>query len=574
VDVQWASGLQIALATEAVKKSMKTVKNLLLTAALLVGSVGLSLRTAKAVDPCLGLPDYPANQITFKIADYYPTAFGAYSYLTADVQSGPVPAGPGLYASWCADGQTFFPELNGNGTFSTVLTGWLLSSCDLNLNSKLDPDHPANCYVSPEIWRQINWILNHRGSTQWWDVQDAIWKLVGGPTPWWNTSLNPFPINSATVSALLASASADVAWSPHGGDSVAAIIDRDPNNLISYDKDKQLIFIELGIPCTANVTPQATAFCAASVSPVTLTANNNLGPVATYIWKDAGGNTVGMTKSIQVTPSSTPGLYTYTVTVSNGKCSVGGWATITVNPTPNVTVNSEIVCLGIPVTLRAEDANGNTGDTYLWSPGGATTQEITVTPGSTTTYTVTVKNASGCSAIASGKVTIQACQFGATRTIGYWQTHLDGMKAAIANGCVDLGVLTVVPSGSQDLTLTKMTVAEAEAVMWGKIGGRTALGQARMQLGQQLVGAMINSCLLATSPQANGFSPTLLSDARAALDGNNISLILSLEGQLDKFNNSGDSIPIAASYGSAKPQDSKAAAAKTGGVIDPGPAFK
>src|SRR4051812_50858 len=65
-------------------------------------------------DACLNLPDYPANQVTFQVADYYPTPQTAISYLTADIQSGPLPSG--RYQAWCADGGTSFQELAGNGS--------------------------------------------------------------------------------------------------------------------------------------------------------------------------------------------------------------------------------------------------------------------------------------------------------------------------------------------------------------------------------------------------------------------------------------------------------------------------
>src|SRR3954464_13964842 len=105
-------------------------------------------RPGVAADPCLGLPGYPANQVTFQVADYYPAPQTAISYLTADIQSGPLPSA--RYQAWCADGGTSFQELTGQSIFTPVLTGWLYSSCDPDLNSKLDPDHPASVYVSPE----------------------------------------------------------------------------------------------------------------------------------------------------------------------------------------------------------------------------------------------------------------------------------------------------------------------------------------------------------------------------------------------------------------------------------------
>jgi hypothetical protein len=163
---------------------------------------------------------------------------------------------------------------------------------------------------------------------------------------------------------------------------------------------------------------------------------------------------------------------------------------------------------------------------------------------------------------------------GATRTIGYWGSHLAALTAAVNAGAIDLGILAVVPSGTQDLN--DATIGEAEAIMHGKIGGRSDLGQARMQLGQQLVGAFANVGFLGTTTQSKGFSATLLQDAVAALDSTNVDLIKSFIGQVDAFNNSGDSVnaPSLAQFGSADPKAAKAAANKTGSTIDPGPAFK
>jgi len=61
------------------------------------------------------------------------------------------------------------------------------------------------------------------------------------------------------------------------------------------------------------------------------------------------------------------------------------------------------ICSGDPVTIDA----GNAGATYSWSPGGQTSQSITVNPTVNTTYTVTVTN-NGCSATGSKNITVKA----------------------------------------------------------------------------------------------------------------------------------------------------------------------
>lgn len=70
---------------------------------------------------------------------------------------------------------------------------------------------------------------------------------------------------------------------------------------------------------------------------------------------------------------------------------------------PTLAINSTSICSGQTATLTASPST--TGGTYLWSPGGQTTQTITVSPTSTTTYSC-VYNLSGCNANGSGTVTV------------------------------------------------------------------------------------------------------------------------------------------------------------------------
>ena len=62
-------------------------------------------------------------------------------------------------------------------------------------------------------------------------------------------------------------------------------------------------------------------------------------------------------------------------------------------PVVMLVAGSNPACAGQPVTLDA----GPGWTTYEWSPGGATTQMITVAPESTTPYSVTTTDANGCS---------------------------------------------------------------------------------------------------------------------------------------------------------------------------------
>jgi hypothetical protein len=156
---------------------------------------------------------------------------------------------------------------------------------------------------------------------------------------------------------------------------------------------------------TATVNPLPTAsvnsetICAGSSATLTATSDAN-SPI--YLWSPNAETTA----SITVSPVSTT---TYTVTVTDGVtgCANSGSGTVTVNPLPTVSVNSETVSPGGSATLTATTGASSPG--YLWSPGAETTASITVSPTSTATYTVTVTDGTtSCANSGSGTVTVTA----------------------------------------------------------------------------------------------------------------------------------------------------------------------
>lgn len=327
-----------------------------------------------------------------------------------------------------------------------------------------------------------------------------------------------------------------------------------------------------------TVQPTSTATCVGGMAKFTVTAT---GTGLSYQWyKGTTAIASATTNSLLLNPVQASDASSYYVKVSGSCGSVNSaTVTLTVSNTPVVTVGTENVCTGTSASLTATDTANASGDTYLWKATVGTTQTIvgttqtiTVTPTVSTTYTVTVTSAGGCSTTASGSVYVNTCTPGATRTQGYWSTHLSALQRAVTQHCIDLRVLKVVPSGTQDLTYP--TLGQVEAIMWSQIGSQTLLGQARLQLGQQLVAAMCNVNLLGTTPAMKGYSATLITDARTALDGTDINKIKSFITLVDGFNNSGDKLPISSNLGSAQPKDAQSAATTVNGVIDAGPAFK
>ncbi len=115
-------------------------------------------------------------------------------------------------------------------------------------------------------------------------------------------------------------------------------------------------------------------------------------PPFTYQWAPSAGVTGATTLTAS---TMTAGLYTITVTDSNG-CK--NWAVVNITQPPPVvvTVPPDTICIGQSATLTATASGGTVPYTYSWTPGGQTTQSITVTPIITTTYTVQATDSNGC----------------------------------------------------------------------------------------------------------------------------------------------------------------------------------
>jgi PKD repeat protein len=141
---------------------------------------------------------------------------------------------------------------------------------------------------------------------------------------------------------------------------------------------------------TVNATPTVAATSALATicngQSVLLTGSG----ASTYSW-----NTGPTTNTISVAPTSNT---TYSVIGTTGSCSNTAMVSVTVNPSPTVSVNSATVCAGSTATLTASGAT-----TYSWSTGSTSTS-ISVSPTVTTVYTITGTSA-GCSNAKTSTVT-------------------------------------------------------------------------------------------------------------------------------------------------------------------------
>ena len=104
----------------------------------------------------------------------------------------------------------------------------------------------------------------------------------------------------------------------------------------------------------------------------------------TYEWLNASFIPIGQTTATAT--GLCAGTYHVIATSSIG-CSDTATITISAITPPTVSVNNQTICSGTATTLTATPSA--LGGTYSWSPGGQTTQTITINPLINTPYTVT-----------------------------------------------------------------------------------------------------------------------------------------------------------------------------------------
>jgi hypothetical protein len=141
-------------------------------------------------------------------------------------------SGP-AYLGWCADSQATITP--GSHTFDV----W----------SSLDPLNPGK--ISLVNWQKINYVINHKGTLNKYEIQTIVWTYDGGKPKdgWWNAT--PTSIDWTKVNTAMTNADAYVAahpgYAPGAGDVYAVIL--------YSGRSTQAIFIEVPIPYSSPEFP-------------------------------------------------------------------------------------------------------------------------------------------------------------------------------------------------------------------------------------------------------------------------------------------------------------------------------
>ena len=125
----------------------------------------------------------------------------------------------------------------------------------------------------------------------------------------------------------------------------------------------------------------------------------------TYTWGPAAGLSSTTGASVTANPITTT-IYTVTGTDANN-CSNTATSTVTVNPLPNVTVNTGTICTSGSTTLNANGAS-----TYTWTPatGLSATNgaSVSANPTVTTNYTITGTDINNCVNVTTTTVNVNS----------------------------------------------------------------------------------------------------------------------------------------------------------------------
>lgn len=268
---------------------------------------------------------------------------------------------------------------------------------------------------------------------------------------------------------------------------------------------------------------------------------------------------------------------TITMTPSVWETTSGGNVTLTITDTNDgqVPISSptvELLANGVVTTAPtyvSGDTNTNgimdVSETWTWTWTGtiAVNTEFTVNGIGTDPLGNPVNGPTYTSE--TTKLTVKV--IGATRTIGFWQTHTDFTSKIFNNYLVDKFV-------GENIDVVEGVTHKGKITNAGQLFGgfyapiaktttgtkRSQIDQARIQMLQQLLAAKLNCAAFGCS-QA---TIDLIAQADAAYKaGTNKNLIISLAGELDAFNNSGDNVamnPSLPATGKATPKTSQSIA--------------
>jgi hypothetical protein len=234
------------------------------------------------------------------------------------------------------------------------------------------------------------------------EIKDAS----GNPVTLQQIQINSifYPAITITCGESLDIVDMHLAWTSASPSETCDVLKNNPSTINPKCGVQDQIHVGIGVDGAVDLTP---ATCT-SGGKIKVTPSGGIGP---YEVKLDNGNYIAVPANpgYYEFPNVTAGQHTITIRDNTSKpeaerCIATKTPTLgsTTPPTASIVANRTTVnCTNTSATLTASG-----GGTYSWSPGGATTAQITVSPTTTTTYTVTVTGTNGCTDQKSQQISV------------------------------------------------------------------------------------------------------------------------------------------------------------------------
>ncbi len=222
---------------------------------------------------------------------------------------------------------------------------------------------------------------------------------------------------------LTASAANSYTWSANAGGANTATVSVAPLTNTTYTVTAFTGTCSATAVVTVNVNPLPIVTVNSTTLCATYAATLTAGGANTYTW-----STGAQGASIVMSPPATT-QYTVVGEDANG-CMNFAVSTVTVLPTPTITVNSDAICSGSTILTATSNAT-----TYTWSTnaGSVNTSTVNVVPASTTVYTITGGFANTCTAQATSTVYVNSSTVSITPPGGTYCTDVPYQFTGNAN---------------------------------------------------------------------------------------------------------------------------------------------
>jgi predicted amino acid-binding ACT domain protein len=290
---------------------MKNLRLVLsLSNCLLCLGVLLGIQNPSFAAPCgLNFSPNPGTgsvsiELYYYINDSY-TSPANLAYFKDIVTVGNTTVPAGTYLGWCIDVSNSIDA--GPEVYSTLM----YSSCDPNLDAELAGLGATYHFTYPTTdtstsaakWNQLNYLLNHTNvigkTVNYWDIQAAIWNIVGGPLPpnsvWTAEGYTGLIYDTNVVETLTTNAIDNAAtWQPTCGDVIAVVLAITAPDK-THDFPVQLTILQIPFPCI-TLTVGSIGDCYGSLAEAdaaalaATTATGGCGGALTLSVSDNGSN--------------------------------------------------------------------------------------------------------------------------------------------------------------------------------------------------------------------------------------------------------------------------------------------